>query len=98
MFVPRKNGFVNIIASLYALAETTDVDSWTRSVCDVCWVVSEVLAAWRNARYAISVIAANVIDVSITSDLNVPAQEPRKQKAEVAVVLGPPSKKYRARR
>ena len=51
MFIPGKNGFVNIIASLYALAETVDVETWARSVRDVRWVLGEVLTAQRNARY-----------------------------------------------
>ena len=45
MFIPGKNGFVNIIASLYTLATAVDSDTWARSLQDVCWVLKEVLTA-----------------------------------------------------
>ena len=76
MFIPGKNGFVNIIASLYTLAETMDVDSWARSVRDVRWVLTEVLAARRATRYVPLVIYTYILFVIIAPPV-VPPRHPK---------------------
>ena len=41
MWVPGKNGFLNIIAVLSALGDILDIVEWAAAVGDVAWVIRE---------------------------------------------------------
>lgn len=44
MLVPGTNGFLNVIGSLLGLRDVEkDDEEWCRVVCDVRWVMGEVL-------------------------------------------------------
>lgn len=45
MFVPGKNGFLNVIGGLVALRDCVDATEWEKAVTDVRWAVERTLAA-----------------------------------------------------
>lgn len=60
MLVPGPNGICAIIGCLVGLSIAADVESWSRSVRDVHWVVREQLAAVKSgARYVLYQMTAN---------------------------------------
>ncbi|EKM49503.1 uncharacterized protein PHACADRAFT_188604 [Phanerochaete carnosa HHB-10118-sp] len=52
MLIPSANGICQIIACLVGLSIATDIQSWSRSMRDVHWMVGELLEAVENGASA----------------------------------------------
>lgn len=63
MAISGTNGFVNIIAGIYALRAGVDEQEWAHCLRDLDWVLAEVLKSKKAHRQVSSTLKASVYDI-----------------------------------